>query len=250
MRAARVLLGVVLGGALAAAVLGAGRPLVATDPLPAHADAIVIMAGSIPDRVLEAADLYHAGIAPRVVVTRERLRRGEWRLRERGVRLPESAEHTQAALVALGVPAAAVVVLPRRTRSTDSEARTIARWACARTRSLVVVTSRYHSRRARLILRQALGDAVALAMRPARHDPFQPARWWRDRRDAKAVLSEYEKLAHYWLRERWGIEPCRPRRAARRAQPSPTARRASGANSPRACISRRMSQPPTNFPAT
>ena len=28
------------------------------------------------------------------------------------------------------------------------------------------------------------------------------------RRDAKMVLSEWEKLAHYWLVEQWAIEPC------------------------------------------
>jgi uncharacterized SAM-binding protein YcdF (DUF218 family) len=213
VRAALVILGVVLGAGLAALVLGAGRLLVDEDPLPTHADAIVMLAGSISDRVLEAADLYRAGVAPRVVVTRERVPRGDWALRARGVRLPESAEQTVAALRALGVPTSAITVIPRRTSSTDSESHTIARWACARVRSVVVVTSRYHARRARMILRQALAPEIALAIRPARHDPFQPGRWWRDRRDAKAVLSELEKLAHYWLRERWVIEPCELRPA-------------------------------------
>ena len=45
----------------------AGRLLVVADPLPARADAIVIMAGSVPDRVLEVADLYQAGLAPLIV---------------------------------------------------------------------------------------------------------------------------------------------------------------------------------------
>jgi len=213
VRAVLVILGVVLGASLMALVLGAGRILVRSDPLPEHADAIVMLAGSISDRVLEAADLYRAGVAPRVVVTRERVPRGDWALRARGVRLPESAEQTVAALQALGVPASAITVIPRRTISTDSEAHTIARWVCARARNVVVVTSRYHSRRARMILRQALAPEIALAVRPSRHDPFQPGRWWRDRRDAKAVLSELEKLAHYWLRERWVIGPCELRPA-------------------------------------
>ena len=211
MRAVLAILGVVLGAGLMALIVGVGRLLVASDPLPGRADAIVVLAGSIADRVLEAADLYRAGVAPRVVVTRERLPRGDWALRARGVRLPESDELTLAALHALGVPPGATQVIPRRTHSTDSESRTIARWACARTRSVVVVTSRYHSRRARMILRRALGSAVTLAVRPSRHDPFDPARWWSDRRDAKAVLSELEKLTHYWMRERWVIQPCRPR---------------------------------------
>ena len=72
----------------------------------------------------------------------------------------------------------------------------------------MVVTSRAHARRARLILREALGPRIALTLRPSRHDAFAARRWWHDRRDAKLVLSEYEKLAHYWLRERWLIAPC------------------------------------------
>src|SRR5205814_1361119 len=80
---------------------------------------------------------------------------------------------------------------------------------CAhRLRRLIVVTSRAHSRRARLILRQALGAGIALAMRPSRYDAFAPARWWHVRRDAKLILGEYEKLANYWLTESWRIAPC------------------------------------------
>ena len=194
---------------LVAAVLLAGRLLVVADPLPPRADAIVILAGSVADRALEAASLYRAGVASRVVVTRERLAPGEAALRRRGVRLPEFSELTLRALSELGVPETASLRLRRSTFSTESEARTIARWACSqRVRSLVVVTSRAHTRRARLILAQALGPGIALAVRPARHDPFSPNRWWRLRRDTKIVLSEYQKLAHYWLHEHWTIPPC------------------------------------------
>src|SRR5439155_972285 len=80
------------------------------------ADAIVVLAGSIPTRVLEAADLYRTGLAARVVVTRERLARGESVLRVRGVHIPESDELTIAALEQLGVPAHAIVRLRRRAR--------------------------------------------------------------------------------------------------------------------------------------
>ncbi len=200
---------VVLAALAAVALLGAGRVLVVADPLPPRADAIVILAGSVPDRTLEAADLYRAGLAPRVVVTRERLPRGQAAMRAGGVRLPEGDELTVRALHELGVPPGAIVVLRRRAASTESEARTIARWACAhRLRRFIVVTSRAHSRRARLILRQALGAGIALAMRPSRYDAFAPARWWHVRRDAKIILSEYEKLANYWLAESWRIAPC------------------------------------------
>jgi len=192
-----------------AAVPFAGRLLVVADPLPASADAIVVLAGSIPSRVLEASDLYRAGVAPRVVVTRERLARGESALHARGVHLPESDELTISALEQLGVPRRAIVRLRRRARSTESEARTVARYACSHSlRRLVVVTSRAHTRRAHLIYRRALGNAVAVAVRPSRYDVFSTTRWWRVRRDAKIVLYEYERLLHHWLRERWTIQPC------------------------------------------
>jgi uncharacterized SAM-binding protein YcdF (DUF218 family) len=200
---------VVAASAAVAAVLFAGRVLVVADPIPAHADAIVMLAGSIADRALETADLYRAGVAPRVVVTRERITPGDLPLRARGVQLPQPYEMTLDALARLGVPPSATTLLRRRTFSTESEARTIARWACtAHVRRLVVVTSPYHTRRARLILRQALGPGIELAMRPSRAGAFSPARWWRVRRDAKFVLTEYQKLLHYWLKERWTIEPC------------------------------------------
>jgi uncharacterized SAM-binding protein YcdF (DUF218 family) len=187
----------------------AGRFLEVHDPLPASADAIVIMAGSIPDRTLEAADLYRAGLAPRVVVTKEQRRVGETALRARGVTLPENHDLTIAALEVLGIPRAALVLLARRNDSTEGEARTIARWACRRRLGhLIVVTSRAHSRRARRILRESLGPQVGLSLAPTRYDPFSAVRWWQNRRSAKFVWWEYEKLLHYWLREHWQMAPC------------------------------------------
>jgi hypothetical protein len=235
----------------------AGGFLVVADPLPRRADAIVVLAGSVRDRALEAARLFQTGIAPRVVVTREPLPTGETALRAAGVELPESDELLRRALGGLGVPPSAIVTLRRRAQSTASEARTIARWACAHgIRSLVVVTSPSHTRRARLIVGRALGPTIALAMRPSRAR-FGGARWYAVRRDAKLVLSEWQKLAYHWLRERWQIHPCgdlgrRTTSAAAGGSQAgvATADFTSAASSPLACISRTMSQPPMNLPPT
>ena len=86
-----------------------------------------MLAGSVADRVLETARLYHQGRAPLIVLTRERLARGAAALRARGVRLPEDYDLARQALIALGVPSSAIHTLERRAFSTVSEARTIAR---------------------------------------------------------------------------------------------------------------------------
>jgi hypothetical protein len=245
---------VLVAGTAVLSLPAAGSWLVVSDPLPPSADAIVILAGSVRDRALEAARLYRDGVAPRVVVTREALLAGSSELGAAGVELPESDGLLRMALAGLGVPPRAIVTLRRRAQSTASEARTIARWACPRgMRSLVVVTSPSHTRRARLVLRRALGPGFTLSVRPARADTFAGSRWVRVRRDAKTVLSEWQKLAFHWLRERWTLEACGGlRRRAGRAIPQAdfAAAWTSAASSPLACISRTMSQPPMNFPPT
>jgi uncharacterized SAM-binding protein YcdF (DUF218 family) len=200
-----------VAAAFAAAICAAGaagRWLQVADPLPAHADAIVVLAGAPPARLLRAADLYAAGAAPRVVLTRERRTPAAVALARRGVPVPDAVDEADRRLQALGVPASAILALHGRAFSTTSEARLIARWAC-RTgrRSLVVVTSPTHTRRARLILRRALGPGIDVAVVPARAD-FVPRRWWRSRGTAKLVWTEFQKLAHFWLRERWSLRPC------------------------------------------
>jgi uncharacterized SAM-binding protein YcdF (DUF218 family) len=213
------------------AVRGAGRFLVIADPVPPHADAIVVLAGSPSDRALEAARLYRAGLAPIVVLTRPQLPRGAPALRGQGVFLPEEHELETRALGALGVPADALRSVKRRAASTAAEARAIARWVCRHgLRRVVVVTSPTHTRRARMILARALGPDVQLAVRPAPAAFFPADRWWRQRRAMKDVLIEYQKLLAYWLVERWTIQPC----GGLRRQPGrwPAAARAAGSGLP------------------
>jgi len=205
----RALFGSVLLVLLVLTARNAAEILVVRDPLPARADAIVILAGSPPDRALEAADLYATGIAERILVTREARLAELDVLAARGVRLPESSDVTVDLLIKLGVPLRAIEVLPRRTSSTLAEARVIASWACGRARSLVLVTSPSHTRRAGMIVRAALGPTVEVSVRPATMASFPTRSWWRHRRAAKAVALEWQKLLAYLLVDQWRLEPCR-----------------------------------------
>lgn len=191
----------------AAAVRGAGRLLVEDDP-PRHADAIIVLTGSYPDRILEAASLYREGWAPHVILCREPENAGFRRLRELGVDVPRVFELNRMVAEQLGVPAAAISVLERPAGSTYSEAEVVLEDVLARGwSSILLVTSKYHTRRAGMIYRYLAGGQVEIIVRPARDDAFQADGWWRDRVSTRRVVIEYQKLLTFLLVDRWRMSP-------------------------------------------
>lgn len=184
-----------------------GGFLVEEDPL-AAADAIAVPSGSFPDRVLEAATLYRDGFAPRVLLCREREGPAFKRLRALGVDVPRGFELNRSVALQLGVPPQAISAVEQLPGSTYSEARRVIREARARGyRSLLLVTSKYHTRRAGLIYRHLAGDALEIIVRPAREDSFESEAWWRSRTMTRRVIIEYQKLLVFLLLDRWRTSP-------------------------------------------
>lgn len=184
-----------------------GGFLVAADE-PQTADAIVVLSGSLPDRIMEAVDLYHAHLAPRLVLTREYELPGLAALRARGVTLPEQHEQNMAIAEQLGVPAAAITVMPKPTASTVTEVRALLTYLDAQgIRSILLVTSKTHARRARLIFRGLAGDRMRVRVCPSRYDPFDADDWWHHRAWVRRVVIEYGKLLTYLCVDRWRGAP-------------------------------------------
>lgn len=183
----------------------AGHFVVADDP-PERADAIVVLSGSIPDRILEAVELFQGGFAPLIVVCGEPENEGSRRLRALGVSLPRVHELNVSVAVQLGVPASAIAVVDRPPGSTYTEALVILDYLAARgAKSILLVTSQYHTRRAGLIYRHLAGPGVKVVTRPARTGGFDPDHWWHDRMSVRRLLIEYQKLALFQLWDRWKI---------------------------------------------
>lgn len=87
------------------------------------------------------------------------------------------------------------------TESTQGEARALARYLRKHPlRSVLVVTSDYHTRRARWTLRRELTDQrveLRMAGAPA---SFSARHWWRSEEGLMLTLEEYLKFVHTWLR--------------------------------------------------
>ena len=178
----------------------AGRYLVYQDPLE-KADAIIVLAGARVERWLEGVELYRGGWAPQIVISPGRVEGAEFALRSMGIRFPSDAELARDAMLQMKVPVSSVETIPDSLDNTAQEAAAVHQLASERrwTR-LIVVTSKYHTRRAGFaFVREFEGTNVRILMRASRYDTSTPERWWRHRADSRYVMSELEKLIAYKL---------------------------------------------------
>lgn len=180
--------------------LGA-RALIVKAPL-ATADAIVVLSGSSAylERTQKAAELYREGRAPLLLLTDDATR-GGWSSAQQ--RNPFFVERATEELIKRGVPADRIKVVPGVALNTHYEALLIKEYGVSQgLRSILVVTSAYHSRRALRTLRQRFaGTPIAIGLEPATlGSPTSSALWWLQPGGWRTVGVEYVKLIYYWLK--------------------------------------------------
>jgi uncharacterized SAM-binding protein YcdF (DUF218 family) len=65
---------------------------------------------------------------------------------------------------------------------------------------LIIVTSKQHTRRARLVMTRRLdGLGVQVIMRASRYDKSDVDRWWKNRSTLRFTLFETQRLFGYWI---------------------------------------------------
>ena len=178
----------------------------AKEEVPSHADAIVLLMGNFTDRVLQAADLYNAGRADRLIIVEESMG-GYQGLIERGVTIISHTSQAVNSCVALGVPADSITVLPGNARSTLDEALIVRDYLISNPGidTLTLVSSPYHLRRASMIFRKAVGGAGAPVVigcsGSGNYTSFNAERWWRSKEDIQHVMTELIKIGSLRLVE-------------------------------------------------
>ena len=63
---------------------------------------------------------------------------------------------------------------------------------------MILVTSKYHTRRTRLTWHYVTGGRSQAIVRAASGDPFDPERWWQQRSFVLSVVREYLGLDNYY----------------------------------------------------
>jgi uncharacterized SAM-binding protein YcdF (DUF218 family) len=148
----------------------------------AHADALLLLGDDnyYADRATHAAELIRHGVAPVVVASGRRLRPGA------GV--VELQEHD---LIERGVPKDKIIRFPHDAASTLEEAMALARLCSERHfRSVIVVTSNYHARRARYIFGKVFPPTIAVSLAGAHDGDFDPDHWWEKRKSEELFMHE------------------------------------------------------------
>jgi uncharacterized SAM-binding protein YcdF (DUF218 family) len=179
-----------------------GEHLIFQQPPPQQADVIVIL-GNWEDTVIRAragADLYKNGMAQAIFVPRMERMKGLEEIKKMGINIPENRDLVITILQGLGVPSDAIETSEQEVTCTLDEAQEVRNLVEHKGyKTIVLVTSKYHSRRAHLIFQDALKGKATVVSIPSSYDSSDPESWWKRDEDAKKVLMEYQKfLVYYW----------------------------------------------------
>ena len=174
----------------------AGQFLVVEDRFD-HADLAIILSGDPIRRSLAARDLYTHGRINQILVIPEPYDPTDQELERLGLLTPNSQAWPQRILVTSGVPLGSILTLPQPADGTIVEALRVRELfeEGLPPRSVVIVTSKFASRRARFIFRHILkDDLIQVFAYPTPYDPFHAEHWWSPPRNALQVVMEYQKF--------------------------------------------------------
>lgn len=177
--------------------------LVVEKPLES-ADAIFVLSGSEAyiERAEEAAKLFKKKTAPKILLSNDGMKAG-WVPKEQ--RNPYFAERARQALIWYGVPDEAIETLPTIVNGTNDEANLLVKICAERNlKSLLLVTSAYHSRRTlrtfeRAILRSNSHLNVGIKSPSSKEQIPAAFGWWLSIKGWRTVGAEYVKIVYYWL---------------------------------------------------
>lgn len=149
---------------------------------PAACDVIVILSDDdfTADRASRAAELYHAGWAPKIVASGRRLRP-----------YASIAELMQKDLEARGVPEKAIIPYPHDAVDTLIELTDIRGFVRQHGwKRVMIVTSNFHTRRTRYLCRHVFPADIKVLVESAPDVNYDPDSWWRTRGGLKIFFHE------------------------------------------------------------
>lgn len=165
------------------------------DEPPGHADVIVVLGGGEQYRATRAAELYHTGVAPVILLPRQITRPTD----ALNITMPQH-DVSLKVLEAKGVPRSAIEVMETTVRNTKEEAAAVHAWVKKnRARKVVIPTDIWHSRRTHWIFQRILGDATQVTVVAVNPDEYTVENWWQNEQGLIFFEVEVSKMIFYWF---------------------------------------------------
>lgn len=156
------------------------------------AEIIVVLAGDgSGERIMKAVDLVRRDFASKILVSGPR---GHYGYEESELAIEFAVKH--------GAPTEIFDPFPMDVQSTQEEAGAVD--AELRRRGInkaIIVTSNFHTRRARQIFRQQGGDETEYLITSAPNPYFAPDNWWQSRAGKKVFFLEALKTVNSWVEQ-------------------------------------------------
>jgi len=178
---------------------GLANYLISTDVPLEKADMIFVLNGDYDTRPFYSSDLYEQGLAPIVAIAQTESSPSEL------LGLVDNPTDIAVEVMKLrGVPAEKLLVLNNSgpVTSTFDEARTLRQYVETHNiRSVIMVTSAFHTRRSRWIFeRELAGVQVKLEVAAAPYINFDASNWWQYEEGLINLNNEYIKLIFYKIK--------------------------------------------------
>lgn len=167
------------------------------DDKPFKADYILALAGD-GHRFFKAAELYRAGYAPAILISDakvyppSRLTQIQW---EMGFPKYTPGQYLTLLFQKLGMESARIEHFGNGHISTTEEAESLRNHLNGKSIRLLLVTSPYHARRAKIIFKDTLPDCEIRVL--TNEEDIIEKTWWKDQKSAQLLVQELAKTLHY-----------------------------------------------------
>jgi len=163
------------------------------------ADLIVCLAGEDVERTLAVVDVYRKRLAPHIFRAKELKPDNLDYLKEKVRNYPTYFDLFILITEGFGIPGKVILSTEDRVGSTMDEARLVRKFVLDRgIKSLILITSLTHSRRAWLTFKKVFkDDNIRIISLPSHYQLFNPKDWWTKRKYTRELIFEYQKLIYY-----------------------------------------------------
>ena len=163
------------------------------------ADVIVCLAGKNVERSLAVVDAYRKGLAPYIFMAKKSKPDGFEYLTKKVRTYPADFDLFTSIMEGFQIPEKVILSPVDRVDNTLDEARLVHKFVLDRGfKSLILITSLTHSRRAWLTFTKVFkDDGIKIISLPSHYQRFNPKDWWKKRKCIKGLVLEYQKVIYY-----------------------------------------------------